>query len=351
MRILYASGVCEVLTRPTETYLKNERKYDMYFDSYKSILYSDTLLPDIFITEYMPSMDCNYVKVYIYCLFLSKLNKKASAEELSKKLEIPIDKVKEALTYLESIGIIIRNDNGITMVDLKEKEINKIYRAKSTSTPEEAVLSSERSKKRSKTISAINCTFFQGVMPPSWYTDIDAWFDRYKFEEDVMYALFQHCYNHNGLSKNYMLKVADNWHSKGIRNSFDLDKYFIEYQKLKDIRLRIIKKLKRRSPLTEFEEALIEKWIVDYKYNFEIIEYALKKTTGTSEPNFNYIDTVITDWYKRGLKSKEEIVAYDKTRKSCTGKRGAESQPIPQHANFKQRKYDKGHYDNLYEDV
>ena len=58
----------------------------MLFDSYKSILYSDTLVPDIFITEYMPLMDSNSVKVYLYCLFLSKHNKKLPQKNLPKTL-------------------------------------------------------------------------------------------------------------------------------------------------------------------------------------------------------------------------------------------------------------------------
>lgn len=326
----------------------------MIFESCKSILYSDTLVPDIFITEYMPSMDCDYVKVYIYCLFLSKHNKQATAEELSKKLEIDVTRVKDALTYLENVGIISRKDNNITMVDLKEKEINKIYRLKTTSTPEEAALSSERNKKRNRIISAINNTFFQGVMSPSWYTDIDAWFDKYKFEEDVMYALFQHCYDHKGLSKQYIAKVADNWYSKNIKNSFDLDRYFMEYQKLKDIKTKIVKKLKRQGPLTEYEEEYVEKWVMDYKYSFDIIELALKRTTAIPNPNFEYINKILTDWYEKGLKTKEDIVAYEKSRKQCAAKNKTkqESAPsIPQYSNFEQRKYDKDYFDNLYEEV
>jgi DnaD/phage-associated family protein len=296
-------------------------------------------------------MDSNYVKVYIYCLFLCKHNKHASAEELSKKLEIDINTVKDALTYLENVGIITRLDNSLTMVDLKEKEINKIYRMKVTSTPEEAALSSERNKKRSKTIAAINNAFFQGVMSPSWYTDIDAWFDKYKFEEDVMYALFQHCYDHKGLSKQYIAKVADNWYSKNIRNSFDLDAYFIEYQKLKDIRLKVAKKLRRKGLLTEYEEDYIEKWVSDYNYSFDIIELALKRTTSISNPNFEYIHKILTDWHNNGLQTKEDIMAYEKNRKQSATKAKAKQAAVPQYANFKQRKYDKDYFNNLYEEV
>ncbi|MCX8128901.1 MAG: DnaD domain protein [Clostridia bacterium] len=323
----------------------------MYFESYKSILYSDTLIPDIFITEYMPSMDCEHVKVYMYCLFLSKHNKNASTEELSKKLEIDIQKVKEALIFLESIGVIIRKDDNIIMVDLKEKEIRKMYRLKTTSSPEEAILSAERNKKRNRIITAINNSFFQGVMSPSWYTDIDAWFDKYKFEEDVMYALFQHCYDHKGLAKNYIIKVADNWYNKNIRNSFDLDKYFMEYQKIRDIRTTIVKKLKLTRNLTEYEEEYVEKWIVDYKYSFDIIDLSLKKTTAKTNPNFKYIHTILTDWYNKGLRSREEIIAYEKSKKQTSQKPQAKSPAIPQHENFEQRRHDEDYYNNFFSNV
>lgn len=328
-----------------------EEEKPMYFEAYKSILYSDTLLPDIFITEYMPSMDCDFIKVYIYCLFLSKYNKQASTEELSKKLGMEPDRVKDGLLYLESVGVISRKENGIAITDLKEKEIKKMYRLKATSTPEEAVLSSERNKMRNSTIAAINNKFFQGVMPPSWYTDIDAWFDKYQFEEDVMYALFQHCYDHKALSKQYIMKVADNWRSKNIRNSFDLDSYFIEYQKLKDIRMKIVKKLKRQRPLTEYEEDYIEKWVAEYNYDFEIIELALKKTTAISSPNFEYIHRILTEWHENKLRTRDDIIAYEKNKKLAAGKNKPKKPAIPQHANFEQRKYDKDYYDNLYDNV
>lgn len=328
----------------------------MYFEEYKSILYSDTLVPDIFITEYMPSMDCDFVKVYIYCLFLSKHNKQISTDELANILMLEKDKVKSALLYLESVGIISRKDNRIVFADLKEKEIKKMYRLKATSTPEEAVFSSERNKLRNKTVSAINNAFFQGLMPPTWYTDIDSWFDKYGFEEDVMYALFQLCFDKKCLNKNYIMKVADNWYSKGIKNSFDLDKYFIEYEKINNIKLNIVKKLKLKRMLTEYEETYVEKWINEFGYDFDIIEIALKRTTSTPNPSFEYINSIICDWHSKQLKSKDEIQSYEKeyhkNKKAASSKnKTAANAGIPQHGNFEQRKYDKDYFENLYEDV
>lgn len=323
----------------------------MYFESFKSILYSDTLVPDVFITEYLPSLSSDSIKVYLYCLFLSKHDKQASIPEMSKNLEMDEDNVKSSLMFLESLGIINKRDDGtIIFADLKEKEINKLYRPKLTSTPEEAIANSDRNKKRNAIISAINNAFFQGVMPPSWYTDIDAWFDKYKFEEDVMYALFQHCYDHNGLSKNYIIKVADSWHSKKIINAFDLDRYFIEYQKVKDIKIKISKKLKLNRMLTEYEQVYVDKWVLEYGYEFEIIDMALRRTTGKANPSFEFINTIITDWYNKGLKTTEAVNQYLLTKKS-TAKQPAKGPAVPQHGNFKQREYDDEYYESLYENT
>lgn len=324
----------------------------MFFESYKSILYSDTLVPDIFINEYMPSMDGDCVKIFVHCLFLSKYNKYASAKDLSRKLGIDLNKVKDSLIYLESIGVITRKENSssITISDLKEKEIKKIYRLKQTSTPEEAILSSERNKSRNAIIKSINNKFFQGVMPPSWYTDIDAWFDKYNFEDDVMFALFQYCYEHNGLSKNYIIKVADSWKSKNVRNSIDLDNYSLQYERFKSIRGKIVKKLGLGRNLTEYESEYVEKWVEKYKYDFEIIELALKKTPKKANPSFEYLNSIITDWYNNNLKTKDEILAYDNARKQSIKQQYKVSE-IPQHSNFNQRKYDKGSFDNLFEEI
>lgn len=326
----------------------------MIFDVNFSMLYSDTLVPDVFISEYMPSLESDFVKVYIYCLFLSRYRKSMTPDMIAKKLELRTERVKDALTRLEDLGLITRSADGneITICDIKEKEIKKVCRAKTTSTPEEAELSMERSKKRSKFISCINNAFFQGVMSPSWYTDIDAWFDKYGFEEDVMYALFKHCYDHNGLSRQYITKVADNWYSKNIRNSFDLDRYSMEARKIKDIRGMIMKKLRRRGSLTEYEDAYIEKWVSEYNFDADIIEEALRRTTSAQSPSFEYINSILTNWHEKGYKSKEEILAAENAARAAKqAKPRTRVKSVPQKGNFEQRKYDDEYFEKLYKDV
>jgi len=325
----------------------------MLVEAYKSILYSDTLVPDIFISEYLPSMDGDFVKIYLHCLFLYKYNKRINIDEAAKKLELSIDRVKECFAYLESIEVILKKENAYILNDLKEKQINKMFRPKSTSTPEEAIKGSEIHKQRSQIITSINNKFYSGLMPPSLYTDIDAWFDRYGFEDDVMYMLFAYCNKNSALSGNYIQKVAEAWHSKKIKTCFELDVYFNECQKFRDIRGKILKKLKLNRNLTEYEDNIVEKWVSQYKYDFDIIEMALKKTISKINPNFMYLDKILSEWNKKGLKTcdeiAKEIAAFEHSYKDRSNMKPSDKNAaVPQKGNFEQRKYNDEFYNSLY---
>lgn len=287
----------------------------MYFEACKSILYSDTLVPDIFIDEYLPSMDSDSVKVYLYCLFLGKYNKQASAKDISKKLLMDIDKVKQSLTYLEGLGLLTTNEKATSVIlaDIKDKEINKLYKLKTTSSIEDATANYERNKSRNSTLSAINNKFFQGLMSPMWYEDIDHWFNKFRFDDDVMYTLFKQCYDNNALHRNYVRVVAESWGKRAIKNFFELEQYMEEQEKFKGIMGKIIKKLKLNRSLTDYERDLVEKWLNQYKYDFDILELALERTTAKTSPNLKYIDSIISSWYSAGLKTREEVLHYMKT--------------------------------------
>ena len=51
------------------------------------------------------------------------------------------------------------------------------------------------------------------------------------------------------------------------------------------IKKSIAKKL-GKSSLTQYEEAYIEKWVIDFGYDLNIIEIALKRTTFKANPTF-----------------------------------------------------------------
>jgi len=52
---------------------------------------------------------------------------------------------------------------------------------------------------------------------------------------------------------------------------------------------------------------MIDKWLEQYKFDFEIIDLAMAQTVNASSPSFRYIDSILTAWHKKELKTVEAI--------------------------------------------
>lgn len=83
----------------------------------------------------------------------------------------------------------------------------------------------ERDKYRQKVVEYINKHFFQGVMSVQWYEDIDIWFKKYEFDEQIMIELFNYCFDKCALHKIYIKTVADEWRKNNIKTLDDLENY------------------------------------------------------------------------------------------------------------------------------
>jgi len=310
----------------------------MQFEAVNELLFSDTLIPDIFISDIMPGLPSDAVKVYLYCVFLSKYRKEARPEDLAAKLGISAESVNTAFTMLEKEGLIVRTPDSVTIVDLKEREVSRLYRRKTTSDAEEAVSRTASNIKRNQCVESINKMFFQGLMAPSWYTSIDHWFETFKFDEDVMVSLFKYCYDRNALNARYIEKVGATWSARGITNHWQLEKYMELMEKVNEVGRQIATRLRLNRKLTSYEERYLEKWINEYGYDMDVIDLALEKTTGKTNPNFRYINGVLTGWYNEGLRTKEQILAASQA--AAAKEKKSPKEALPKRDNFMQRSYD-----------
>ena len=308
------------------------------------LLFSNTQIPDIFFTEYLSQSNGDYIKVYLYIIFLSKYGKDVKINDLSKKLELPLKTIQDAIKYWEEINVITKKNTGYIINSLQEMELHKLYKPK-VSLSSDAIKETAQNQYRAKAIENINNEFFQGIMSPSWYTDIELWFKKYCFDEEVMIALFRYCFNRSAMHRNYIQAVADAWYKNKIQTFSDLDKYYEKQEKLNVLCSSIAKKLGYVRKLTQYEEAYVEKWSVDYGYSLDVIELALKKTTSKTNPNFDYLDKLLSDWHERKFKNVNEVQSFliDLKQKKKDVK---ELEKKTNYNNYNQRKYDN--LDSLY---
>lgn len=305
-------------------------------------LFSTTPLPDIFFTEYLPQADGNYIKVYLYILFLSKYDKDIKVNDLCKKLGLPLKVIQDAIKYWEEQGILTKKNTGFVLNNMQEIELHNLYKPKAALSAEQIQKSAEN-QKRAKTIEYINNKFFSGLMPTTWYPDIELWFKKYQFDDEVMIALFSYSYDKSALHRNYMQVVADAWAKNNIKTFNDLDKYYEKQEKLNKIANTISKKLGLSRQLSQYEHAYIEKWVVDFNFSFDIIEIALKKTTSKVNPSFDYLDKLLSDWHDRGFKSVEQVQQFLTDMKQ----KNKDIKQLEKTTGY--QKYEQRSYDNLNE--
>ena len=309
-----------------------------------SSLFSTTLLPDIFFSEYLSEASGDFIKVYLYMVFLSKYDKDIKINDMSKKLVLPVKTIQDAVKYWEDQGLITKKNTGYIINNMQEIELHKLYKPKTALSAEQLQKSAEN-QNRAKAIEYINNKYFSGLMPTTWYPEIELWFKKFNFDEEVMIALFGYCFERSALHKNYVQTVAEAWNKNNIKTFNDLDIYYEKQEKLNIIVKTISKKLGLNRGLTQYEYAYIEKWNIDFGYGLDIIEIALKRTTSKANPSFDYLDKLLTDWHDRGFKTPDAINNFLAEMKQ-KNKNVKQLEKSTGYDKYEQRTYDN--LDNLY---
>ena len=304
----------------------------------KSLLFSETTIPDIFFSEHLSEIPGDFLKIYMYVIFLSKYKKDIKLNDLSKKLNLPLKTINDGFKFLEDHGLLTKKTSGYVVSDLQEQTLHYLYTPNLTMSKEK-LAQTAKSKSKAKAIEHINNMYFQGIMGPSWYNDIDIWFRKYNFDEQVMIALFDYCYKRSALHRNYVQTVAEAWASNKVQSYNDLDIYYQKQETLNKIKKSIAKKLGKYNGLTQYEEAYIENWVTNFGYQMDVIEIALKRTTMKQNPTFDYINSVISDWHERNLKTPDQVMAFLEQRKKQEKDTKNLKTKINK-ANYEQRKYD-----------
>lgn len=142
--------------------------------------------------------------------------------------------------------------------------------------------------------------------------DLDKICDKLKIERSDLLVAF------NNLLSNGLIVLISEKTDSGKR----LDKVSLEgfYEKLQETRKKEKnKKLKEdifttfetefRRPLNGTEFEVIKAWL-DKMYNEELILLALKEAVYNGATNIRYIDTILYEWNKKGLKTKEDVENY-----------------------------------------
>lgn len=323
--------------------MKVEKKRDELFDT--------TVVSNVFMEEYLPMLDGNSVKVYLYLLYLTETGQKCTKEAMAAILNVDGSVIDAAMVQLCAAGVVTADGNSIYLENLARKEIDRNYRPRTSKRPDE---DNENGvdKARTQMIRAVSDRFFSGQMPNSWYGEIDLWIGKYGFSPEVVFMLFQHCAQNNAITKPYMRKVAESWGGQHhIRTAEQLEQYFRSYEEFDKIRKEIRRRLHIQAPLTDYQSEYVHRWFYTYGYNMEIIALALKEGAGFARPTFNLYEKILKDWYDRGLRTVQDVKAHLSSRGKRQSTAGISGNPeMAQKNNYSQRQYSQDFFESLYKE-
>ncbi|MBE3576385.1 MAG: DnaD domain protein [Limnochordales bacterium] len=150
--------------------------------------------------------------------------------------------------------------------------------------------------------------------------------ESFHFPPAVIKAIIDECIRRGKLHPNYMQKVAENWYKQGIRTAADVAGITRRNnERLRRYRL-ITRRLNLSRKLTADEMALCDKWAEEWHFSDEMILAACAETVRTSSPSFAYIDAVLQEWRRQGVRTLADVEA---RRAANAGKRAPDGTEVP----------------------
>lgn len=315
-----------------------------------------TSVSNIFISEYVPGANGEFVKVYLYLLHLMSLrSNNISISLLADTFNQTEADIMRALRYWDSLDVISLSFNGpgnglsnIVLRDIKHTgqaanamadpiaaesasvnstssyQTETVRAAKPDIKQTEVIYTAEPSKvSYSKeqlngfladdNFSMLLFVIEQYMGRPLSTKETNSivyFYDGLKLSTDLIEYLFEYCVEHNKKSINYIEKVALSWASKNIHTIAEAKE---ETSNHTDYVYQIMKAfgLSNREP-AQHEKAMIAKWADTYCFDTDMIIEACNRTIkAIHQPSFEYADTILANWKNSNVSSLEDVKKAD----------------------------------------
>ena len=315
-----------------------------------------TSVSNIFISEYVPGANGEFVKVYLYLLHLMSLrSNNISISLLADTFNQTEADIMRALRYWDSLDVISLSFNGpgnglsnIVLRDIKHTgqaanamadpiaaesasvnstssyQTETVRAAKPDIKQTEVIYTAEPSKvsysKEQLNGFLANDNFSMLLFVIEQYmgrplstketNSIVYFYDGLKLSTDLIEYLFEYCVEHIKKSINYIEKVALSWASKNIHTIAEAKE---ETSNHTDYVYQIMKAfgLSNREP-AQHEKAMIAKWADTYCFDTDMIIEACNRTIkAIHQPSFEYADTILANWKNSNVSSLEDVKKAD----------------------------------------
>ncbi len=292
-----------------------------------------TVVPNLFIDEYMKDANDAQLKIYLYLLRVMSAGRSTSVSDIADQFNHTEKDVVRALKYWEKNHLLVleydsaKNLSGIQLMDISRRpSTDTVSLAPVVPLPSKTEASLEKTEfskpsysvdelkefKNNEETSQILFVVEQYIgkpLSPSEIRTILFFTDKLKFSEDLIDYLIQYCVDKGKKDFRYIEKVAISWAEEGITTPKQASKFAVKYDKTV---YDTMKALGKSGTPTKTEADFAIKWVKTYGFSKDIILEACRRTVmATDKHRFEYADSILTSWHQKQVHHKSDIKALD----------------------------------------
>ena len=277
----------------------------------ENFLLCDTHVENLFISEYMGAAKGEWVKLYLLALMHAECRLPADNASLAAQLGLKKEDADACWAYWESQGLVSRvypdpEDTGryeVVFRSLREE----LFGGKSAAPAKKAKMPSLDDRQLSqlyRSIEEVTGRLLEAREPE----EIAVWISEYGMDPQVILLGYRFSAENRKSSKyRYVGAILKDWRAKGLMTRAQVEEYLSENDRHYAMYRRVFKELGFRRAETEPEKLMMNMWFDEYGFSLDRVLEACKKTTGISNPNLNYINSVLMAWYREEHKSEEPV--------------------------------------------
>lgn len=328
---------------------------------------SFTTVSDIFIDQYMPKANGEFVKVYLYLLRATGSGAGiATISEIADHFSNTEADIVRALNYWASEGILqvqTGADGQITGINLYSLAVSGMQAAqndiqsavadnaaqnilqsnvvnnavqnisgadsqvqdsvvkklksqaadKAAPSQKEYTLDEIKEFRKNPDISELFFiieTYLKHTLSSTDTNMVLYWLDELHFSTDLVEYLVEYCITKGHSSLRYMNKVALGWADAGIKT---VDQAKDDAAAHSQIYYSVMKALGITGRnLVDSEVSLINKWVGEYGFDIELVKAACSKTiSAIQKPSFEYTDSILANWRKKDVHTLKDVEVLD----------------------------------------
>ena len=328
---------------------------------------SFTTVSDIFIDQYMPKANGEFVKVYLYLLRATGSGAGiATISEIADHFSNTEADIIRALNYWASEGILqvqtgadgqimginlcslsvsgmqaaqsniqsagadnaaqnnLQNsvfnnaaqNNSTANIRMQDSVVEKLKSQtpdKAASSQKEYTLDEIKEFRKNPDISELFFiieTYLKHTLSSTDTNMVLYWLDELHFSTDLVEYLVEYCITKGHSSLRYMNKVALGWADAGIKT---VDQAKDDAAAHSQIYYSVMKALGITGRnLVDSEVSLINKWVGEYGFDIELVKAACSKTiSAIQKPSFEYTDSILANWRKKDVHTLKDVEVLD----------------------------------------